>query len=1135
MKKSENINLGNIEKLKNFLTRFKIPFRLTFIITGIASTIWFLIKVIPKPSRATYPCMQAAAPIMSGFIVWLIGLSASAIAFRKANILFRRAKLLPATVLVSVGVIFCVMLSLQSNKQSSALPVISQAEHEALNPFGEAQGIFPGRVVWAWDPAATNENQTRYESGDGYINEQDDYYFLIKNNNQPVIDSMVANVVLNLGGESGLEASWDKLFRYHNKKKLGFEKSYSPGEKIFIKINATSILTEGGQTWDTWMTDSIKKYKPNWWNEPDVVETTPQVVLSVIRQLINEAGVQQEDIYIGDPIKNVYQHLFNMWKTEFPNINILGNDIFYTDAKENRSLNLAATGRIPVVPSTEDLIFYSDKGTIMDEAISDKLYTIYENADYLINIASLKAHACAGITLCAKNHFGSQTRSGANHLHKGLIGEENDKPYRTSYGMYRVQVDLMAHELLGGNTILFIVDGLYSAQEGWTQAQPIKWRMAPFNNDYTNSVIASQDPVALESVCFDLLRNEYNGTDGRTNRPNFGAADDYLHQAADSANWPEGILYDPENDGTVIESLGTHEHWNDPLKKQYSRNLGMDYGIELFAPGIVNNVPKVVKSPGDVVIHKNSKPVYLVNDLRDVFSDTDGDDLTFSVTPSNSDEVDAMLDGDSAVIIQSGNNFTGFSEVTLTASDGTDEISEIIRIKVVNETQMTALMTTEAIVFDGAADETIWQNSRWYYIDQVWIPYRADMAAEDFSGRYKVAWSEDSNLLYFYAETTDDVFVDGYVYNSDPSIGGNYPSYDILEIFIDENKSGGKHVFDDGTDWGTNGENAFSYHYSISQPADGETTSSVVACDIAGTSWSSYSIPNYADHLENFIVRRDGNRLSWEFSLKVYNDSYDDGNPENSRVTLSIGKQIGLSLAYCDNDNPTEEPKTRDNFIGSDVGPDQQLTEWNEHWMNASVYGNLKLDDDQPNRPPEVTGTIESLDIFTGNIPFIASSNLSEVFQDPDGDQLVYSGSSDNADFTVEIINDSVYVTAADNGELGSAVITITASDGDYYTITQFTVQLVTDAVIVLSASDYIDLRPNPVKSNLIISINNKSLGLVEIQVMDLSGKLIVKKLEFKISQVEEYNVDLNDLDPGLYLVQIKQGVYSTIKKIVHQ
>ncbi|MCB0748973.1 MAG: T9SS type A sorting domain-containing protein, partial [Ignavibacteriae bacterium] len=56
---------------------------------------------------------------------------------------------------------------------------------------------------------------------------------------------------------------------------------------------------------------------------------------------------------------------------------------------------------------------------------------------------------------------------------------------------------------------------------------------------------------------------------------------DYLRQAADSSNWPEGIQYDSENDGTIIGSLGTHEHWNNEIDKKYSKNLGTGDGIEL--------------------------------------------------------------------------------------------------------------------------------------------------------------------------------------------------------------------------------------------------------------------------------------------------------------------------------------------------------------------------------------------------------------------------------------------------------------------------------------------------------------------------------------------------------------------------
>jgi hypothetical protein len=57
--------------------------------------------------------------------------------------------------------------------------------------------------------------------------------------------------------------------------------------------------------------------------------------------------------------------------------------------------------------------------------------------------------------------------------------------------------------------------------------------------------------------------------------------DDYMKQAADPANWPAGIQYDPEGDGTLLKSLGVYEHWNNPNDMKYSRNLHTGNGIEL--------------------------------------------------------------------------------------------------------------------------------------------------------------------------------------------------------------------------------------------------------------------------------------------------------------------------------------------------------------------------------------------------------------------------------------------------------------------------------------------------------------------------------------------------------------------------
>jgi len=229
---------------------------------------------------------------------------------------------------------------------------------------------------------------------------------------------------------------------------------------------------------------------------------------------------------------------------------------------------------------------------------------------------------------------------------------------------------------------------------------------------------------------------------------------------------------------------------------------------------------------------------------------------------------------------------------------------------------------------DGDGIDACWAEVDWQTIDQVWIPWGGSVEAEDYTGRYKIVWSSEENLLYFLVKITDDVFVDGYVFGP-----GDYYQYDIVEVFIDEDKSGGRHNYEIG---GVNAENAFAYHIAVDAPEDGEVTNDFLVCDMAG---NTYTV-NYASHFPELAMRKNGNTYTWEFSLAVYNDTYDNGNPEASRVELSAGKISGLSLAYCDNDSINEEPKIRDNFFGSVWVPEE---EYNNHWINADGFGTIEL------------------------------------------------------------------------------------------------------------------------------------------------------------------------------------------------
>jgi hypothetical protein len=141
----------------------------------------------------------------------------------------------------------------------------------------------------------------------------------------------------------------------------------------------------------------------------------------------------------------------------------------------------------------------------------------------------------------------------------------------------------MTQSILRKKNLIFLLDALWGTD--YEQDKPVKWKMAPFNNTYSSSVFASFDNVAIESVGYDFLRSEFTvaNVTGKYAFVQMRGADDYLHQAADSTNWPVGIKYDPDSTGVHIFSLGVHEHWNNAIDKKYTKNLGIGKGIELFS------------------------------------------------------------------------------------------------------------------------------------------------------------------------------------------------------------------------------------------------------------------------------------------------------------------------------------------------------------------------------------------------------------------------------------------------------------------------------------------------------------------------------------------------------------------------
>jgi hypothetical protein len=529
---------SRIEKIREFLRKKKVPAKILFFATGIISTIWFLVRVIPKPSRATYPCMKAAAPVMASFIIYLSSLAGSVVALRKFKKSLLRAKYVIALAFL-IGAVLALSLSVITMPgKTRAVELVTADYFEANQPMGVAYGTFPGRVVWVWNPDATDENCT---------NSAGDYWF--DNTDQEVVDSMLAKGVMNLTDQTTVYDAWDTMFKYFNNRHGDGEVGYSAGEKIYIKINLTnSSHSMSGTT----KTGGFER-----------MDATPELCLAILKQLIEDVGVAQSDIYLGDPFRTFRDLYWDVCHTVYPDVNYCdGNGI---------------NGRHQTVPTSQDLMKFSDGN--LDWRIPQE----YVDVTYFINMSCLKSHDSGGITLAAKNHQGSVLQDGASpdgqsaySMHYSLPDHDGSDG---GHYRYRHLVDYIGHEHLGGKTLVNIVDGIWAGKswEGWVE----KWQMEPFNNDYPNSLFLSQDNLAIESVCYDFLLTEYEDKSAGEKYPYMEGTSDYLFQAADPDNWASGVIYDPEGDGSELGSLGVYEHWNNSSDKQYTRDLGTGDGIEL--------------------------------------------------------------------------------------------------------------------------------------------------------------------------------------------------------------------------------------------------------------------------------------------------------------------------------------------------------------------------------------------------------------------------------------------------------------------------------------------------------------------------------------------------------------------------
>ena len=131
--------------------------KLLFPFIGLAALIWFLIRVIPKPSRVNYPCVKASMPLAASFVLYVLSLTSTMVVFKKARKFLWEAKYVLFTITLLAGIALSLITATLNNQKARA-SYMSKALLDANQPIGVGKGIFPGRVAWVHDTDATDEN-----------------------------------------------------------------------------------------------------------------------------------------------------------------------------------------------------------------------------------------------------------------------------------------------------------------------------------------------------------------------------------------------------------------------------------------------------------------------------------------------------------------------------------------------------------------------------------------------------------------------------------------------------------------------------------------------------------------------------------------------------------------------------------------------------------------------------------------------------------------------------------------------------------------------------------------------------------------------------------------------------------------
>jgi len=315
-------------------------YKIIFPLIGLLSLIWFLIRVIPKPSRASYPCMRAAFPFASAFFVWLIGLSGSILLIRRARALFRVTRIFQGVLIAGLAVLVYYL----------------------------AIAVFPGSSSFA--------SGIQDKLG---INAVSSYAFPDPESNISKPRSTVA-IVLSENSDVSLidEEEIEEMIREAISLAGGLDDIISDGDTVILKPNLVAPNIQTG-TYETLIPGS---------NGVDTDYRVIQAAVNIVREL-NPSGriILMEGSALGST-SNAFTTLGWDLITGLDEVVFL-EDICSWQEKDSPALVRLSLPEDKFLYTAHNNTYYMSK--------------LYYDADVLISIPCLKTHLSAGVTGAVKN------------------------------------------------------------------------------------------------------------------------------------------------------------------------------------------------------------------------------------------------------------------------------------------------------------------------------------------------------------------------------------------------------------------------------------------------------------------------------------------------------------------------------------------------------------------------------------------------------------------------------------------------------------------------------------------------------------------------------------------------------------